>query len=148
MSQPLDIPPRAINTEDVAAQAAPPRKKRRHWGLIALLVLVVLPAALFALYTWSTLSFVYARGERAGYVQKISKKGWVCPTWEGELAMANLPGTLPQIFDFSVRSDSVAQYIQTNIGKRMALAYEQHRAVPSRCFGETEYFVTGARIDQ
>jgi hypothetical protein len=148
MSQPLDLPPRAINTEDVAAQAAPARKKRRHWGLIALLVLVVLPATLFALYTWSALSFVYSHGERAGYVQKISKKGWVCPTWEGELAMANLPGTLPQIFDFTVRSDSIAQVISSNVGKRMALTYDQHRGVPTSCFGETEYFVTGARIDQ
>ena len=99
MKEPLDIPPRAINTADVAAQS-PPTRKRRHWGLIALVVLVILPATIFGLYALSAVSFVYARGERAGFVQKLSKKGWMCRTWEGELAMANLPGTMPQIFDF------------------------------------------------
>lgn len=147
MKEPLDIPPRAINTADVATQS-PPARKRRHWGLIALVVLVILPATIFGLYAWSAVSFVYARGERAGYVQKLSKKGWMCRTWEGELAMANLPGTMPQIFDFTVRNDSVAQVIASNIGKRMALTYDQHRGIPTSCFGETEYFVVGARIDQ
>lgn len=147
MKEPLDIPPRAINTADVAAQS-PPTRKRRHWGLIALVVLVILPATIFGLYAWSSVSFVYARGERAGYVQKLSKKGWMCRTWEGELAMANLPGTMPQIFDFTVRNDSVAQFIGSNIGKRMALTYDQHRGIPTSCFGDTEYFVVGARIDQ
>jgi len=146
MHEPLDVPPRAINTEDVAAQQ-PPRRRRRHWGLIALLVLVVLPATVFGLYTWSALAFVYARGERDGFVQKISKKGWVCPTWEGELAMANLPGTMPQIFDFTVRNDSVAKVISTSIGKRVSLDYQQHRGVPLSCFGDTEYYVVGIRPD-
>jgi len=142
-----DIPPRAINTKDVATQPLPPRTRRRHWGLIALLVLVVLPATLIGLYTWSALSFVYAHGERSGFVQKISKKGWVCHTWEGELAMANLPGTMPQIFDFTVRNDSVAQMVSTSIGKRVALTYEQHRGIPFACFGDTEYFVVNVRVE-
>jgi len=34
-----------------------------------------------------TLQVVYSDGERVGYIQKISRKGWVCKTWEGELAM-------------------------------------------------------------
>jgi hypothetical protein len=144
MPDPLDVPPRAINTKDVAAQ--PPRQ-RRHWGLIALVMLVVLPATLFGLYAWSALSFVYSRGERSGFVQKISKKGWVCPTWEGELAMANLPGTMPQLFDFTVRSDSVANAISSSLGKRVSLTYEQHRGVPLSCFGDTEFFVVGLHQD-
>jgi hypothetical protein len=134
------IPPRAINTEDVATQPLPPRR-RRHWGLIALLVLVVLPAVLIGLYTWSALSFVYAHGERSGFVQKLSKKGWVCPTWEGELAMVNLPGAMPEVFDFTVRNDSIAQVITNSMGKRVAISYEQHRGVPFSCFGDTEYYV-------
>jgi hypothetical protein len=146
MHDPLDVPPRAINTADVATQPVAPRK-RRHWGLIALLVVVVLPATVFGIYTWSTLTFVYSHGERAGFVQKISKKGWVCPTWEGELAMANLPGTMPQIFDFTVRNDSVAKMIESSVGKRVALDYQQHRGVPLSCFGDTEYFVVGVRPD-
>ncbi len=91
---------------------------------------------------------VYSKGERAGYVQKLSKKGWLCKTWEGELAMANLPGTMPEIFNFTVRNDSIASIIDTNVGKRVSLSYEQHRGVPTTCFGETEYFVTGIRLVQ
>jgi hypothetical protein len=145
MPDSLDLPPRAINTADVTAQPAP--KKRRHWGLIALLVLVVLPATAFALYTWSALSFVYSRGERSGFVQKLAKKGWVCQTWEGELAMANLPGAMPQIFYFTVRNDSLANVITSSMGKRVALSYQQHRGIPTTCFGDTQYFIVGVRTE-
>ena len=147
MTQPIDMPPRAINTGDVTNQR-PPTRKRRHWGIIAFLALIVLPGTLFALYTWSTISFVYARGDRAGFVQKLSQKGCVCQTWEGEMALNSLPGTVPQLFQFTVRNDSVAQIIKRDIGKRLALTYEQHRGVPTSCFGDTEYFVVGARPDQ
>lgn len=87
----------------------------------------------------------YSTGERAGYVQKISKKGWVCKTWEGELAMVNLPGTAPQIFAFSVRDEAVARQLLDAAGQRAALMYDQHRGVPTHCFGETEYFITRVR---
>jgi len=118
---------------------------KRHWGIWLTLIFLVLPAALLAGYTWVTLQFAYSSGERAGYVQKISKKGWLCKTWEGELAMATLPGVIPQVFAFSVRDDAVADKIQRAAGQRVALSYEQHRGVPSSCFGETEYFITGVR---
>ncbi len=110
-------------------------------GIFSFAVFAVLGVAL---WTWVTLSFEYATGERSGFVQKISKKGWICKTWEGELAMANLPGTMPQIFHFSVRSDAVAHEIEKSIGERVTLSYEQHRGVPTSCFGETDYFVTRA----
>ena len=100
---------------------------------------------LFALYTWLTLRWSYASGIRAGYVQKLSQKGWVCKTWEGELAMVNAPGTLTEKFLFTVREDSVAKKINDVLGKRVALSYEQHVGVPSSCFGETSYFVTDVR---
>jgi hypothetical protein len=118
---------------------------KRHWGIWLTLIFLVLPAALLAGYAWVTLHFAYSSGERAGYVQKISKKGWLCKTWEGELAMATLPGVIPQVFPFSVRDDAVADKIQRAAGQRVALSYEQHRGVPTSCFGETEYFVTGVR---
>ena len=111
--------------------------------LIILSTIVLIPIVVIALWIWVALGWTYARGERAGYVQKISKKGWLCKTWEGELAMANLPGTMPQIFSFTVRSDSIAQVIEQNAGKQVSLTYEQHRGVPTSCFGETQYFVTG-----
>jgi hypothetical protein len=118
---------------------------KRHWVIWLTLIFLVLPAALLAGYTWVTLHFAYSSGERAGYVQKISKKGWLCKTWEGELAMATLPGVIPQVFAFSVRDDAVADKIQRAAGQRVALSYEQHRGVPTSCFGETEYFITGVR---
>ena len=126
----------------VTPPPATPKKKKRNKLVILLLCVLLIPIIAFALWTWIALGYTYAAGERAGYVQKISKKGWLCKTWEGELAMANLPGTMPQIFAFSVRSDSVAHLIEQNAGKQVSLTYEQHRGVPTSCFGDTEYFVT------
>ena len=120
-----------------------PVKRKRNTALIILTILILIPAVVIALWIWISLGWTYANGERAGYVQKISKKGWLCKTWEGELAMANLPGTMPQIFTFTVRSDSIAHVIEQNAGKQVSLTYQQHRGVPTSCFGETEYFVTG-----
>src|ERR1700694_981726 len=124
------------------SQATAPPRRSRLW-LFLLLIVIFLPACVFAAWAWITLHFSYSQGERAGYVQKISKKGWICKTWEGELAMANLPGTMPQIFAFTVRNDSIAKVIEQNAGKQVSLTYDQHRGVPTTCFGETEYFVTG-----
>lgn len=123
----------------------PVRGKKSHWKLWAVLIFLVFPVALFAGYTWVTLHYVYASGERAGYVQKISLKGWLCKTWEGELAMTTVPGTAPQIWEFSVRDDATARQIQESAGQRVALSYDQHKGVPTSCFGETEYFVSGVR---
>ena len=120
----------------------------RRWILYALVLLVVLPVVGFAAWTWATLSFSYSSGERAGFVQKISKKGWLCKTWEGELAMTTQPGVVPQIFAFSVADDAVAQLISRAAGMRVTLNYEQHRGVPTSCFGETEYYVTGVRVQE
>jgi hypothetical protein len=87
----------------------------------------------------------YSNGERAGYVQKFSRKGWVCKTWEGELAMVSLPGSMPEIFRFTVRDDAVAARLNASIGQRVALTYEQHMGLPSSCFGETSYFVVDVK---
>lgn len=102
-------------------------------------------ALLFAGYTWLSLTWSYSRGERAGYLQKLSKKGWVCPTWEGELAMVAVPGSMPEKFYFSVRNDAVAEQINRAMGRRIVLYYEQHIGVPTSCFGETEYFVKSVK---
>jgi hypothetical protein len=119
--------------------------KKRHLSLRLVLFLLVFPACLIGAYTWTTLHYTYSSGERAGYIQKISKKGWLCKTWEGELAMTTVPGTAPQIFQFSVRDDVTASKIVDTAGQRVALSYEQHKGVPSTCFAETEYFITGIR---
>jgi hypothetical protein len=147
---PSDKPTADTPAADTAAPDKPPppvvvKRKKRKKLWIALFILVLVPAVIIALWIWVTLGYTYATGDRAGYVQKISKKGWVCKTWEGELAMANLPGTMPQIFAFTVRNDSVAQLLERNIGKQVSITYEQHRGIPTTCFGETEYFVTGVQ---
>ena len=107
---------------------------------------IVLPVALLSLYTWLVLSWTYSSGERAGYVQKFSKKGWLCKTWEGELAMVALPGTLSEKFLFTVHSDSVAGLINGSLGKRVAVTYRQHVGVPTTCFGDTQYYVTDVKV--
>lgn len=99
----------------------------------------------FSLWTWASLSYVYSSGERAGYVQKLSRKGWICKTWEGELAMVNLPGAMPEIFFFTVPDDKIAEEINQTLGRRVTLTYEQHLGIPTSCFGETSYFVTRVR---
>ena len=120
--------------------------RRRHWRPLTIALALLVPLLLFAGWTTVALSYAYSRGERAGYAQKLSKRGWLCKTWEGELAMVNLPGAMPEIFRFSVRSDSIARVIERNLGKRVSLSYSQHRGVPTSCFGETQYFITNVRL--
>jgi hypothetical protein len=117
---------------------------------LILAAIVIVPILVFVFYTWSALTYTYSGGERGpGYVQKFSRKGWICKTWEGELAMLPLPGTVsPERFEFSVRDRNTAQYINASLGKRVVLTYEQHKGIPTTCFGETEYFVTAVKVVQ
>jgi hypothetical protein len=117
---------------------------RAHKLIIAAVLIV--PLIVFALYTWTALTWTYSSGERAGYVQKFSKKGWICKTWEGEMALVSIPGTMSEKFYFTVRDDSVAARINQTIGKRVALTYKQHKGIPTSCFGETEYFVADVKV--
>ncbi len=111
---------------------------------------VVLPllvlAALVILYFWVALSWSYSSGERAGWVQKLSNKGWVCKTWEGELALVSLPGSMPEKFAFTIHDKAVAEQVTKAMGKRVALHYDEKVGLPGSCFGETRYFVTGLTI--
>jgi hypothetical protein len=122
--------------------ATPPRRRRGLKAGFFLVLILIVAVLLLAAYVWVTLHYNYSDGERAGYVQKFSRKGWICKTWEGELAMANLPGTMPQVFPFSVRDPAVAERINKSMGGRVRLHYDQHKGLPTSCFGETEYFVT------
>ena len=110
------------------------------------LVLMLLALCLFALYTWGTLTWVYSSGERAGYVQKFSNKGYLCKTWEGELILVSMPGTQAEKFQFTVRDDNVAKKINASMGKRVKIDYKEHKGIPSTCFGETTYFVENIQI--
>ncbi len=93
-------------------------------------------------YFWVALSWNYSTGERAGWVQKFSKKGWFCKTWEGELAMVSMPGAVPEKFYFTVWDDAVADGLNKVMGKRVALHYEEKVGLPTSCFGETRHYVT------
>ncbi len=108
--------------------------------------LLLVPIALFALYTWASLTWVYSDGERAGYVQKLSQKGFVCKTYEGELVLVSMPGTQAEKFYFTVRDAAVAKRINETVGKRVRLIYEEHLGVPTTCFGETGFFVQDVQL--
>lgn len=110
------------------------------------ILLIILPIVLIGLYTWASLTWVYSSGERAGYVQKLSQKGWICKTYEGELVLVSMPGTQAEKFQFTVRDDEVAKKINETVGKRVRLIYEEHKGVPTSCFGETSYFVYDVQL--
>ena len=109
-------------------------------SFVALLLLI---AAWFAFaWRWS-----YSDGERAGWVQKLSRKGWICKTWEGEQALVSLPGTASvEKFYFTVHDEAAAQAINKLMGRRVNLHYEEKVGLPGSCFGETRYFVTGVTL--
>lgn len=112
------------------------------WGLLGALF-VVLGVLLWG---WGALKFVYSTGERSGFVQKFSKRGWIIKTWEGELAMVNLPGAMPEIFTFTVRDEKVVPAIESTMGNRVVLTYDQHKGLPPHLFGDTPYFVNKVRV--
>ena len=119
----------------------------RVLGVILGVILGVL--VLGAGYFWVVLSWNYSAGERAGWVQKFSKKGWLCKTWEGEMAMVSMPGTTTEKFFFTVWDDAVAEQINKVMGHRVSLRYEEKVGLPTSCFGETRHFVTGVtRVEE
>lgn len=111
--------------------------------LITLLVALLLG---LAGYTWLMLNWSYSLGERAGLLQKFSKKGWVCKTWEGELMLTAMPGAIPEKFEFTVRDEALAAQLATSAGKKIVLTYAQHKGLPSSCFGDTDYFAEKVEI--
>jgi hypothetical protein len=124
-----------------------PKKPASHWRMwLKLFVVLALLFAITMVYFWTVLKWSYSEGERAGILQKFSSKGWICKTYEGELAISIVPGVTPTIWDFSVREESVARQIEKAIGRRVVLHYKEHKGMPSNCFGETGYFVDSVRF--
>jgi|GEM_PF-189338 hypothetical protein len=117
-------------------------KRKTGWLWFVLLLLIVFPVV----WIWGMMSWSYSSGERAGWVQKFSKKGWVCKTWEGELALVTMPGTAQEKYVFTVWDDAVAQQINAAMGKRVSLHYDEKVGLPGSCFGETRYWVRGVKI--
>ena len=110
--------------------------------LLRLIAVLVALLGLFALYLFGAWHWSYSTGDRAGWVQKISHKGWLCKTWEGELALVSLPGSAVEKFLFTVHDEKIAADITRVIGKRVSLHYEEKVGLPTSCFGDTRYFVT------
>jgi hypothetical protein len=119
----------------------PPAKSRRLPRIALVLGILVIPFVLFSLYVGLMLAWSYSDGERAGILQKFSRRGWLCKTYEGELAMSIVPGVTPTIWEFSVRDETVIPKLRNAIGRRVVLHYTEHRGVPTSCFGQTNYFV-------
>jgi hypothetical protein len=123
-------------------KAGKPRLRWKRW----LFGILFTPVLLFIIYMVIVLNFSFSNGERAGYVQKFSNQGFIIKTWEGELAMVNMPGAMSEKFYFSVRDDAVAGKINASLGKRVVLIYEHHVGIPTNWWGETSYFVTDVRV--
>jgi Carbohydrate-selective porin, OprB family len=115
---------------------------QRGIGKLRVLLVLLVLAALVAGYFWSALRWSYSSGERAGWVQKLSKKGWFCKTWEGEMAMVSMPGSMTEKFLFTVWDEGTVEQINKLMGRRVNLHYEQRVGLPTTCFGETRYYVT------
>jgi hypothetical protein len=118
----------------------------RGIGVLRVLLGLLLVAALITGYFWVVLSWSYASGERAGWVQKFSKKGWICKTWEGEMAMVSMPGSATEKFAFTVWDDTAVEQINKYMGRRVTLHYEQKVGLPTSCFGETRHYVKQATL--
>ena len=120
-------------------------RRGRRFGRILLIVLV-LAVLIVSLWTWFSLSWAYSEGERAGVLQKFSSKGWVCKTYEGELALYVVGGVAPQIWYFSTRDKEVAKQLSSAVGEQVRLHYTEHRGVPTSCFAETPYYAESFTI--
>ena len=123
----------------VSPRRGPSRLKLFFW-------LLVLPALLITLYFVAVLKWDYSTGERAGWVQKFSRKGWICKTWEGELSMISMPGATPEKFYFTVWDDKVAADVNAAMGRRVSLHYNEKVGLPTTCFGETRHWVNGITV--
>lgn len=145
MPDDLEQPPRGYNTDDVATQPSPSRSRGKSRIKLAIALIILVPVLLGGAYTWSALHFPDGSGNQTGYVNKFSMEGGICKRWEGELAKVDIPGAVPEIFRFTVRNDSLAQLITKSKGQNVELTYEEHRGVPTTCFGDTPYYVTSVR---
>jgi hypothetical protein len=130
----------------MAQVVSEPRSSFRRKFVLGALFVVLVPLIGCALYILTVLNLSYSDGERSGIVQKFSRKGWVCKTYEGELAMSYTPGLAPTLWNFSVREPALATKINDALGRRVVVHYTEHRGVPTDCFGETNYYVDSVRV--
>jgi hypothetical protein len=139
---PGEVPP-AESVPPPATPATPPApRRRRRWKLKAVIAgLILLPLLFVGFYTIIMLNYAYSEGNHAGYLQAFVRRGWLCKTYEGELTITPVPGVAPTTWEFSVRDEEVARQLGEASGKRVVLFYEEHRGLPTGCFGATNFFV-------
>jgi hypothetical protein len=113
------------------------------------LILVTLLIAAFLFVNYAS----FSSGYRAGVPIKISHKGVIFKTWEGQLNVGGLTnsgqGAIPTTWEFSIEEDAaeVREKIDQAIseGKRVKLRYKEKYF---RLFwkGDTKYFVYEVEI--
>lgn len=115
--------------------------KKKILGGLGLIVIIGL--AISSYFVFGS----YSQGYRAGTVMKISKKGVMVKTWEGELNVGGLQdpgedGMATTVWNFTVSEDSVVEKIESAVdqGKRVKLMYKE-KFYQFDFMGDTKYFV-------
>lgn len=136
-------PPSAVTPPPAAS--GKPKKTFADRFARWVLIMVVLTIVGFALYTWATLNYTYSEGERVGYARKLSNKGWICKTWEGEISTTNSVGAQESVFQFTVRDPAVVEKFRALEGKQVTVLYKERVGIPTSCFGDTPHHAYDVR---
>src|SRR6188472_1439375 len=104
-------------------------KKKLKKIIIWTTIIIVLIGSF--MFYWNYVN-TYSEGNRAGILQKFSKRGNIFKTYEGELIMSSIASTSNTViasekFYFSVKDDSIANVLFNLEGKHVSLHYEQKR---------------------
>jgi len=133
--QPINTAPVPVSIEPVRKQTWKDRL-RRNFRTFLFIIFFVLAFSVYWFFFNS-----YSKGERTGVLIKISHKGNIFKTNEGEMWLSCRQMTNPEKFYFSVKSDSITAQLKNLQDQCVQLSYTQYRAsLPWR--GDTKYIVT------
>ena len=127
------------------------QKKKGGCGKYIFMTLLIFVTICSGIFYWKYY-YTYSDGFRSGMLQKLSHKGNLMKTYEGELVLSSVASTnnvalASEKFFFSVASDSVAKKMMDYEGKRVKLHYEQKNGkLPWR--GDSDYIVDGVEMEQ
>ncbi len=130
--------------ETTTEQALPKKSKWKKRLFFTFLILILA----FVAYIFIC-GITYSSGTRTGVVIKLSQKGVLFKTYEGELnigGMGNIPNTaqVNSMWEFSVRDNNIADSLMKLEGKKVSLHYKE--VVKNLVWdGETKYFVDGVK---
>ena len=126
------------------------KKKKGGCGkyiFFILLFTLLIGGAIF----WWKYYYTFSDGSRVGMLQKISHKGNIFKTYEGELVLSSISSTAgvalaSEKFLFSISNDSIAKIMMTLEGKKVKLHYQQKKGtLPWR--GDSDYIVDGVIVE-